>query len=287
MVVQPKNQENIVNVPVESFAVKESAFEGGKSYVIEGMALPFNQFSRNGVLYRKESIEKRFETLKNRPLLFNHKMENLPIGLVSDVYVREDGLYYRAEIDADEVQIANKIKKGYLQNVSIQCSYDNPVYKEDGTVELDVKEFLELSVVTVPGFADTTAVMIEKLKMAKEKEVKEQTQVQPEDSEKESTVVEQEDEETQTLEQQVNMLVEAHEEVLNRLSILETRLDALEGEEDEDEESEEKSDKPEDEEEEKYDDKEKEESFKRRAIPSASQEKNTVVNLTGKRRFGY
>lgn len=287
-------KENIINVPVESFTVKEKAFEGETSYILEGLALPYNQFSRNGVLYRQESIEKKYETLKGRPLLFNHKMEDLPIGRVEDVYLKEDGMYYKAELDAEEARIANKMKRDYLNKVSIQCTYENPVYKEDGTVELDVGEFLELSVVTVPGFADTTAVMVEKLKsqkMAKEeKQKKEQEQAQAEEEHKKEDVptsTEQEDDEDSNKDDNSELV----EELANRVSILESRLDALEeSSDDEDEDSEEESrnsgdNEDEDEEEEKKES--KQEKAKRKAVPTNTEQKEVEVNPREFRRFKY
>ena len=158
--------KNKINFIVENFSIKEK--KGKEGVFITGLALPFEKTSRNGILYSKESVTKTGKTLEGKPMFFNHNIEGLPIGKVEKVNIKKDGLYYEARLiptTEEEKAIVEKVKAGLLQNVSIQCIYENPEYnKELDIFKVDVKEFLELSVVGVPGFADTTAMVIEKLK---------------------------------------------------------------------------------------------------------------------------
>jgi len=236
---------NKVNLNTESFKVKEMKSGGVK---IEGFALPFDKTSRNGFGYRKESIQRVAESLKGKPMFFNHNTEGLPIGKVTEVKTDAKGLHYKAELfpyTETEKAIVQKVQQGLLDSVSIQCIYENAdmVEESDGSdFKVDIKEFLELSIVGVPGFADTTiqaheSLMNEqKMKNLKTK-LKEELQVK---ADEESST---EEESTTDLSKMVSML----EEISDRLGIVESRLDAAEEEETTEEVEEEKDDKVEEE----------------------------------------
>lgn len=132
---------------------------------VVGLALPFNKVSRNGNFYVQKSIEDNAEGLIGKPVLFNHN-ENHVIGHVTNISMGEDGLHYEMDLDPEE-SIAKKVKRGDLSNVSIQVLLDDSqtVYDEEkGVLNAYISEFLELSIVSIAGFADTTALVVEKFK---------------------------------------------------------------------------------------------------------------------------
>ena len=156
-------KQNTVFIQVENYTAQES-ISGETSVSVTGLALPFNKVSRNGFTYIKESIEQTYKTLEGKPVLFNHNAEK-PIGHVVSVELREDGMYYEMDLDPEEA-ITRKLRRGDIKNVSIQCMYDETgsYIDDDGVTNAYIQEFLELSVVTLPGFVDTTAQVMEKLK---------------------------------------------------------------------------------------------------------------------------
>ena len=250
--------DNKVNIVSERFTAKENKSSNG-GVVIEGFALPFDKPSRNGFAYRKESVIKTAETLEGRPMFFNHNIEGLPIGKVTEVTVTEKGLNYRAEIlptTDEEKAIAEKISNGLLEHVSIQCIYENAdVNKETGNFHVDVREFLELSVVGVPGFADTTAQAVESLQ--KEEKVKLQMKRVKEELTEKPSAEEQDGDEMETV---LNEIRAQHEELMNRLGVVESRLDAMDEESSEEEDSEDKAEESEEETSEESEDEKSEES---------------------------
>lgn len=276
---------NHMRVSVESFnVVKENksseAAEGDSDTVrIEGFALPFDTVSRNGVLYRKESIIAAAETMVGRPMFFNHNIDELPIGQVEAFEVSSDGkgMSFKAILDNKserEKAIVEKVRSGRINKVSIQCMYENVTFNdEDGTMAVDVSEFLELSPVTIPGFDDTTAMAVESYKQMNK--VKKETK-----NLKEDAVSEQEDE-TSTDEAKIEALEARIAEFETRLGTVEARLDVEDDEEseesNEEESSEEADENPDENEEEKLDEDPKEE-IHRATAPAAKEKVEETFN---------
>jgi len=133
---------------------------------IEGLALPFNKRSRNGVVYQKESIKKAAKTLEGCPILFNHN-ENEVLGHVQSVELTDEGLRYVGDLNEDRREV-DSLKRGDIPHVSIQAIIEE-LDETQKTGKVAIKEFLEMSAVTIPGFPETDvqteeqAVMIEKL----------------------------------------------------------------------------------------------------------------------------
>lgn len=159
-------------VSVESFKVSK---ESDGSVKLSGLALPIDKVSRNKFSYIPESLEKTFKTLSNVPVCFNHN-ENIVIGHnVAASYDKVTGITYAAEINKKainketSVPFAESIAAGDLKNVSIQCIYDETksFIDEQGTTHAWVAEFVEMSIVTIPGFGDTTIAVTESLKKSK------------------------------------------------------------------------------------------------------------------------
>ena len=274
-----------MNVSVESFKVSkenvssEANEEESNIVKIEGFALPFDKVSRNGVSYRKESILKAGPSMVGRPMFFNHNIEELPIGQVTEFFPSEDGtgMSFKAELDNNtprEKEIVSKIRSGRIDKVSIQCMYENVTFNDDdGTMTVDVSEFLELSPVTIPGFDDTTAMAVENYKQMSEVKKEAKNKKKTEDA-----VSEQDDDESSTVEARLDAIEAKQAEFDTRLGTVEARLD-VEDEEEETEEStdsEEKDSKetdenPEDEKEEKLEDDSKKE-IKRATAPAEKNE---------------
>lgn len=135
----------------EDFRVDE---QRGKGVTISGMALPFGKTSRNGISYNTDSVRGIHETLKGKPILYNHDPATLPKGHTTEIWLDDDGMYYRGDIDPDEKDLIRKIKRGDINNVSIQAIVRPSEDGEDGDVW--VQEFLELSIVSVPGFQEAS-----------------------------------------------------------------------------------------------------------------------------------
>jgi len=156
---------NTFHTLVETHEVLESK-EHGMGVV--GLALPFDKVSRNGFRYITESIRSAVNSVIGAPALFNHDSEKV-IGHVENASFDGQGMTYRMNLDEAGPYgwVANKVRRGDLKKVSIQCLYDEDksFLDDDGVMNAWVNEFLEISVVTIPGFADTTAQAVESLKL--------------------------------------------------------------------------------------------------------------------------
>lgn len=298
-----QNHSHVASILVENYTLKESVSEanGEKSYKLEGLALPFNEFSRNGVLYRTESIKKQYKSMIGNPFLFNHNMEDYPKGKVIGCDLADEGMTYSVDIDPAEEVLIRKLARKEIKNVSIQCMVENPKFYEDGRVEVDVKEFLELSAVTVAGFKTTTAQMIA--------ESFGKTKMKPEKKEKINKEAEGDGEElTELTLEDLKAMIEAQatiiQELTDRVGVLESRLDAEEESKEADGEGEDDTEKPADDGEKPVDDSEEEmdgedeedpnkpkEKLKRKAVPSGNKESagNKTVDFREMRlkRLGY
>lgn len=308
--------KNTVNFSVESFQIEKTtpAKEKKEGITLTGFALPFDTTSRNGFAYRKESIIKTAKSMEGRPMFFNHNVESVPIGKVEKINVTDKGMEYVARLNPvtqEGKDVVNAIKNGLIENVSIQCMYENAKLNEKtNTFEVDVQEFLELSVVTIPGFAETTAMAHEKLKTSYK--LKEQA-VEDEEDEKESESSSDNDkmeEEQMTLEEVASMVKDLSSTFENTLADMENKISALsatvdtlieekQAEEEGEEETEESTDsdsEPEKEEEKETteesedEDEEKEkteETFKRATVMSTVPEEKTVKSSEKLLNFKY
>ena len=137
---------------------------GKKNFILKGLMLPFGKISRNNVLYNKESVLERHKELVNRPLMYNHKVEDnsLPKGHFTNSYCKEDGWYYEADVDPAEQELIRKLQRGDLRHVSIQLIGGRVEERYDpqsgrSFTEAFVSDIIEGSIVPAPGFLDTTA----------------------------------------------------------------------------------------------------------------------------------
>lgn len=153
-----------VKLMTESFEITKEEQEGVK---MQGLALPFEKKSRNGVIYDKESIKQTADTLIGKPMLYNHDGHGyMPVGHIEDISIEDDGLYYQANIDPGEKNLVRKLKRGDISNVSVQVAINEEEVEGD---KVKVEEFWELSIAPIPGYPETTT-SIEKLIENKEKD---------------------------------------------------------------------------------------------------------------------
>lgn len=140
-----------VLINTESFKVQENESTGG--FMISGLALPFGKPSRNGATYNRESVIERHKFLEDKPMLYNHNPERYPVGHTAKIWCESDGMHYRGDVDPEETDLIRKCKRGDINKVSIQAIVRPTEGEEEGDVW--VQDFLELSIVPIPGFGDT------------------------------------------------------------------------------------------------------------------------------------
>lgn len=273
--IQEELKHNIVRVSAEKFVVSEA--EGDVK--IAGFALPYDKASRNGNEYIRESVIEAAESMVGRPVLWNHNADWV-IGKVKSFEAREDGCHYENELDPAEEYPVRKIKREEVTNVSISCEFDpeRSEYDEsEGVMKLWVKEFLELSHVTIPGFADTTAKARENfLKPTKASE----DAMSKKDIKKtqEASASNESDDEEEPMDP-VEQFQEKIDSLEAKLQDHEARLASLEGDKDEEGaegNSEASDEEPEDDKEESSDDDDEEEPKGKEDFKSKAQESRKV-----------
>ena len=139
-----------------------------KEFKVSGLLLPKDEVSRNGVLYDWDSAKEKAKQFEGVPMNYNHIIDDdkPPVGKITKIEVKEEadengpaGLYYEADIDEDS-EYASSIQKGFLNKVSLQVTADAQKEEEsaDGKTYTRawIKDPLEVSVVKVPGFNQTT-----------------------------------------------------------------------------------------------------------------------------------
>lgn len=160
--------------PVEEFKLTEK-FDVNNNpvgIIIEGNALDTETPTRNGILYDYNSVLNTFKMLEGKPMLINHDETKFPIGHVEKVWMEGKILKYRANLDPEEKDLIRKIKRGDIRNVSIQTMVEEVIQEENMNGQSYTRAFpndwAELSIVTIPGYADSSINMLEKLKNNKE-----------------------------------------------------------------------------------------------------------------------
>lgn len=132
---------------------KRSVLNGDKEVMeIKGVAIKAGK-SRNGVIYEAEELKNAAKTLEGKPLLLDHvaEIDSIVGRVVESVFdIMDESIRFTAEI-MDE-RIKEMVRDGRIQNVSIGAIVED--MEEDGE-DLIAKgiEFLELSLVSVPGIA--------------------------------------------------------------------------------------------------------------------------------------
>ncbi len=105
--------------------------------------------TRNWHILLEEELKASVESLKGKPVYYEHVSADRAIGRVVDAWWDDDvrGVGYLAEIWDEEA--AEKIRRGLIQHVSIAADYQR-LDQVDGVVPRGLR-FRELSLVAVPG----------------------------------------------------------------------------------------------------------------------------------------
>lgn len=150
--------ENVVLFHTEEFSFEKAKDDDGKeTVIISGNAQPLSEDSRNGVRYRPDSVKKAAKSLMGVAFLFNHDSSR-SLGHVVDQGLTDSHLTYSADVDPEEKEYIRKVERGDIKHVSVGCMVENVEWNEEENIYIcDVKEYVELSAVTVPGFANTSA----------------------------------------------------------------------------------------------------------------------------------
>jgi HK97 family phage prohead protease len=230
---------------VTTEALGSTKTEGGLK--VKGLALPFEKVSRNGFSYLTESITKAHKSLEGMPVLFNHDSDKV-IGKVQAVSITNEGMVYEMDLGTYGPYgwVAEAVARGDLSKVSIQASYDvdKSFIDESGVTNAWVEEFYELSIVTIPGFKDTTAAVIEAVRHKAEETTMTEPDKKPEDEPKPET------EETVQVEEQVPVTEsdsKGYDELVERIAALEQRFAEMDKAKESDEEDDEKKSEADDE----------------------------------------
>jgi len=147
--------ELVETVPTE---VKEDLT--GQPFLVRGTAIN-ETITRNNVKYPAEELKKGVHTLQNKPILKDHNnsVDSIVGRTTENVYFDEITKSIKFEGKIMEKKYQDMIKDGRITNVSIGASVKDLVKVEsDDTSYLEAKglEFLELSLVPVPGDAHAT-----------------------------------------------------------------------------------------------------------------------------------
>ncbi len=127
---------------------------------VKGIAIKAGM-SRNYNIYLEDELKAAVKSLIGQPIYIEHVAADKAVGKITDAWWddKEKAIWYEAEIYDDE--IANKIKAGLIQHVSIAADYEiiEPV---NGKIPHGL-QFTELSLVAVPGIPETNIQVVEKL----------------------------------------------------------------------------------------------------------------------------
>lgn len=131
---------------------EEAQVDGKKKLFISGTAIEVGM-SRNKVQYTAEELQAAASTLIGTPVLLNHgdtDVRNI-VGKVVDAKYENGIVPFKASLDEDETTIVNKIKKGLINSVSIGANYKELKVDDEGVKHPKGLEFMELSLVPIPG----------------------------------------------------------------------------------------------------------------------------------------
>ncbi|MBT0159053.1 hypothetical protein G4O51_03615 [Candidatus Bathyarchaeota archaeon A05DMB-2] len=125
---------------------------------IRGVAMT-SGVSRNFNIYTPEELQAFASKLVNSPVYIEHVSADSAVGKVTKTDWDGHALWYEAEIYESEV--ADKIRKGLVQHVSVGADYET-LDILDGKVPHGLHN-AELSLVAVPGIPETNIQIMEKL----------------------------------------------------------------------------------------------------------------------------
>jgi hypothetical protein len=133
---------------------------------IRGVAMTAGM-SRNFNIYTPEELQAFASKLVNSPVYIEHVSVDSAVGKVTKTDWDGHALWYEAEIY--ESDIADKIRKGLVQHVSVGADYE-AIDLVDGKVPHGLHN-AELSLVAVPGIPETNISVLEALSHGAERKV--------------------------------------------------------------------------------------------------------------------
>jgi len=146
------------------FAVVEKLVD--KPLRIRGVALTVGM-SRNFNIYTPQELEAFASKLVNSPVYIEHVSVDAAVGKVTKTEWDGHALWYEAEIF--ETDVADKIRNGLVQHVSVGADYE-AIDLVDGKVPRGLHN-AELSLVAVPGIPETNINVLEALAHGSERKV--------------------------------------------------------------------------------------------------------------------
>jgi len=120
-----------------------------------GWAVKFGEKNRNGYIFTKDSFSDFSNFMKNPVMLFNHD-ENHPIGHITKLEIRDEGLWVEGEVTEEE--IAKQLKAGTLKAMSV---HGIGLVDEKGIVR-DF-ELFEISIVSIPADPNAIVEIVQKV----------------------------------------------------------------------------------------------------------------------------
>jgi hypothetical protein len=139
------------------FSVAEKIVD--KPLRIRGVAMAVGM-SRNSNIYTSEELQAFGSKLLGAPVYVEHVSVDKAVGKVTKTDWDGHALWYEAEIY--ESDIADKIRKGLVQHVSVGADYE-AIDVVDGKVPHGLHN-AELSLVAVPGIPETNIQVLERLR---------------------------------------------------------------------------------------------------------------------------
>ena len=150
-----------------------------KPLKIRGIAMTAGM-SRNFNIYTPEELQGFASRLVNSPVYIEHVSVDKAIGKVTKTDWDGHALWYEAEIY--ESDVADKIRMGLVQHVSVGADYE-AIDVVDGKVPHGLHN-AELSLVAVPGIPETNVQVLEKLASASPSASSDSGSEKPKDLEK-------------------------------------------------------------------------------------------------------
>lgn len=138
-------------IDIEEKAIKE----GDDNWIITGYGSVFNNVDQGNDIVMPGAFRKSLETHGMPLLLFNHKMEDAPIGTVVEAKEDKRGLWFKAELPKSDSFVSGRIvpqlKNRGLKGTSIGYrATEKETRKSDGVRLLKQVRLWEISVVNLP-----------------------------------------------------------------------------------------------------------------------------------------
>jgi len=140
------------------FSVAERIID--KPLKIQGLAMTIGM-SRNFNIYTPQELESFANKLVNAPVYMEHITAQDAVGKVTKTHWDGQNLLYEAEIYDEET--AAKIRKGLIRHVSVGADYET-IDLVSGKVPHGLNN-AEMSLVAVPGIAETNIKILEKFQL--------------------------------------------------------------------------------------------------------------------------